>query len=109
MSLDSQPIENIITRELVKDSLKVDDWITKKFKEKKESKIVGHGVAVYKDPFISYLAEESELNYVIESVVCFINLPNKLEAIDEDIFEYIKDNVIQKVDKTDEESGENEE
>ncbi|MNV43632.1 hypothetical protein D3C71_1353490 [compost metagenome] len=55
------------------------------------------------------MAEESELNYVIESVVCFINLPNKLEAIDEDIFEYIKDNVIQKVDKTDEESGENEE
>ncbi|MNR09373.1 hypothetical protein D3C85_1255700 [compost metagenome] len=84
--------------------MEVDEWIINRFNEKKETKNVGHGVALYADPFISYLAEESVQNYLIESVVYYINLPNKLEVIDEEMFNHIKDDIMQNIKVTSEES-----
>ncbi|MNF10250.1 hypothetical protein D3C80_2111350 [compost metagenome] len=50
------------------------------------------------------MAEESVQNYLIESVVYYINLPNKLEVIDEEMFNHIKDDIMQNIKVTSEES-----
>lgn len=97
MSLDSQPIENLILREIFKPQLKVNEKIEEMFKERKASKYVGNGVAFYKLQFISYLAEESAYDYLLESVISYITSPNKLKSIDEKIFNYIKEELFNSI------------
>lgn len=97
MSLDSQPIENLILREIFKPQLEFSNEVESLFKERKDSKYVGNGVAFYKKQFISYLAEESVSDYLVESVVSYIVNPNKLKAIDEQVYDYIKENVFDSI------------
>lgn len=97
MSLDSQPIENLILREIFKSQLTSSKELDDLFKDRKDSKYVGNGVAFYKKQFISYLAEESVEDYLIESVISYIISPNKLKVIDEGIYKYIKDNVFDSI------------
>ena len=93
LSFDSQPIENLILRELFRWKVKVNDEVKKIYNNKVKTKKVAHGVAIYQDPFISYLAEESEYEYLLESIVFYIVQPNKLQYVDEKIYKYIEENL----------------
>lgn len=90
MSFDSQLIEEIITRKIVKDDLVLDDEIKELYETKKHSRHLGNGVVIYENPFISYLAQETPEDYLLESVISYINQPKKLQEVDKKIFEYIK-------------------
>lgn len=93
-SFDSQLIEDIIVRKIIKDHIQVDNWIKNKFEERKQSKHIGYGLVIYEKPFISYLAQESAGDYLLESAIAYVNQPKKLKAIDNEIFEYIKENIF---------------
>lgn len=94
MSFDSQLVEEILTRKLVTDRLKVDGWVQKRYDEKINSKHIGNGIVIYQDPFISYLSRETPEDYLLESVVYYINQPKKLRELDKQMFDYIKENVF---------------
>lgn len=97
MSFDSQLVEEIITRKIVKDLLKINDTVNEIFEQKINSRHIGNGLVIYQDPFVSYLAQESSEDYLLESVVDYVNQPKKLQAIDEKMFNYIKENVFNNV------------
>lgn len=97
MSFDSQLVEEIITRKMVKDNLVISNWVNERYEEKQKTKHIGNGIVIYEDPFISYLSQETPEDYLLESVVAYINQPKKLEELDKKIFDYIKENVFNNI------------
>jgi hypothetical protein len=93
LSFDSQPIEHLVLREMLRGSVVITDEIKSIYSDKKKTRKVAYGVAIYKNPFISYLAEESEIEYLLESLVFYVIQPNKLKYVDEKIFNYIENNI----------------
>lgn len=96
-SFDSQPVENMIVRKIVADHINVDDWVNEKYNERINSKHVGHGMAIFQKPFISYLAQDSANSYLIESVVAYVNQPTKLKSLDSEMFDYIKNHIFDSI------------
>jgi hypothetical protein len=94
LSFDSQKIENCILRELIRDQFEVSEKVQEMFNDKIRSKVICNGSVFYKKPFISYLAEDSAESYLIESITYYINQKFKLEKVDRDIFDYIKNNIF---------------
>jgi len=90
-NINYQDIEYLILKSILFD-IDIEDLVVSIFNNKKESKEVGGNAAIYKDLFISYLAEESPKSYLIESIIFYIYKPNRLKIIDREIFNYIEQN-----------------
>ncbi|MDF2534314.1 MAG: hypothetical protein K0R18_471 [Bacillales bacterium] len=97
MSFDAQLIENMLVRKIVGDKITVTEWVKNRYTEKVNSKHIGTGIAVFQDPFISYLAQDTAEDYLIESTIAYVNQPNKLKSIDKSVFDYIKENIFNSV------------
>lgn len=93
LSFDSQPIEHLVLREIFRNNIKVSEDVKKIYEDKIKTKKVAHGVAIYKDPFVSYLAEDSPFDYLLESLIFYVAQSNKLKYVDEKIYNYIKENL----------------
>ncbi|AEO93286.1 gp15 [Bacillus phage G] len=93
-SLDYQSVEEIITRKLMNDSLVIDNWVTDRYQTKIDSKYVGNGIVIYQDPFVNQLAQDSPFDYLLESIIVYVNKPKQLEVLDKEIFDYIKEKIF---------------
>lgn len=96
MSFDSQPVENVLIREIARPLMgpKVDDRVKQLFNEKYGTKHVGHGSIVFESQFSGYLGEDSPENFLLESFVTYVVHPNKLRLIDGEVYEYIEKNFL---------------
>lgn len=96
-SFDSQLIEDMLLRKIIKDKVEVTDWVKDRYDEKIKSKHIGAGIAVFQDPFVSYLAQDTVEDYLIESVVAYVNQPIKLKTTDISMFNYVKENIFNSI------------
>ena len=70
------------------------DWFKDKYNEKIKDKNVVDDIVIYKNPFISFISEIDHVNYLKESIVYYIIDKEKLERLDIETFNYIKENIF---------------
>jgi hypothetical protein len=56
---------------MVRKNISVDEYVANLYESKQKTKKISHGSVAYSDPFISYMAENSKDEYLIESVIFY--------------------------------------
>lgn len=85
-------LDYFIVRGLIKDKLSninLEWWQDEYYKRQKEKYILDD-IAIYVQPFISYLAEQDYKSYFLESVINYILNPQFLKSIDSGCYEKLK-------------------
>jgi hypothetical protein len=92
-------LEYIMTLTLIEDKLKDMDiyWWTNAYNNKQKSKYVGDKVALYSEPFVSYIAEQNAQSYFIESAIYYVINPKFLKTIDADNYDRLKEFVFNNI------------
>jgi len=92
-------IDYIIVKSLLSENLMVTDltWWKEQYYKKQKSKYIGDDVAMYSNPFISYIAEQSYELYFLESAIYYILSPKLLKDIDGDNYEKLKHEVFNNI------------
>lgn len=92
-SMLTENIEDVIIREMFRD-FKVEDqqWWKEKYEEGIKDDKIGEGLSLTKSIFVNYLSRESLEDFILESIVFYINNPNTLRGIDEKVYNKIKSN-----------------
>lgn len=94
-ALYTKPIEDIIIRELIRE-LEINDlqWWESKFEDKSKQLSIGQAVNIPKSPFVNFLAQTSMKDFILESIVCYVNNPFLLQATDSEVYEKISSDVF---------------
>lgn len=89
-------LQYFVTRALLKDKLMQYDlsWWEEEYKKKQESKYVGDNVAIYAEPFVSYIAEQDYKSYFLESAIYFILDPDLLKVIDQENYNQLQKQIF---------------
>lgn len=94
-ALYTKPIEDIIIRELMR-NLEINDleWWNNEFEEKSKNIAIGDAVNIHKSPFVNYMAQTSLEDFILESIVFYVNNPLLLKATDNDVYEKINSDIF---------------
>jgi hypothetical protein len=95
-------IEYFIVYSLLKEKLSIVNltWWTEQYYKKQEHKYVGDNVALYTEPFISYIAEQNDKYYFLESAIYYILSPQLLKDTDPDNYNklnFLRNNIYHSV------------
>lgn len=91
-ALLSESIENMIIREIFRDiNIQNEDWWKSKFEDGNKEDKIGEGLSITKSVFVNYLSRQSVEDFILESIVFYVNNPASLRGIDEEVYYKIKE------------------